>query len=112
MASRDNITYQYYSYLERHLQRMKYSERYGIVPRHEPFRPELEQKLPENLLTLQPNFVPPNYFTAIDIHQHPGGTCGDTLAGFVYERGSRSMWSGGSKDHDLHPRFNANIKST
>ena len=115
MASRDNVTYQYYSYLERHLQRMKYSGRYGIVPMHEPFRPEfeerLDQELPGNLLTLQPGFVPPAYFTAIDIHQHPGGTCGDTLAGFVYERGSRSMWPGGSKDRGLHPRFNAIVKS-
>ncbi|MEE2689578.1 MAG: class I SAM-dependent methyltransferase [Pseudomonadota bacterium] len=114
-SSRDNVTYQYYSYLERHLQRMKYSGRYGIVPMHEPFRPELEQKLdenlPKNLLTLQNNFEPPSYFTAIDIHQHPGGTCGDTLAGFVYERGSRSMWPGGSKDRGLHSRFNAIVKS-
>jgi len=114
-ASRDNVTYQYYSYLERHLQRMKYSGRYGIVPMHEPFRLELEEslnkELPENLLTLKPNFEPPTYFTAIDIHQHPGGTCGDPLAGFVYERGSRSMWPGGSKDRGLHPRFNAVVKS-
>ncbi|PPR64606.1 MAG: putative methyltransferase YcgJ [Alphaproteobacteria bacterium MarineAlpha4_Bin2] len=114
-ASRENVTYQYYSYLERHLQRMKYSGRYGIVPMHEPLRSELEQsldqKLPENLLTLKQDFIPPDYFTRIDIHQHPGGTCGDTLAGFIYERGSRSMWPGGSKDRGLHPRFNAIVKS-
>lgn len=114
-ASRDSVTYQYYSYLERHLQRMKYSGRHGIVPMHETFRTVLEerldQQLPEGLLTLDPDFVPPAYFTEIDIHQHPGGTCGDTLAGIVYERGSRSMWPGGSKDRGLHPRFNAIAKS-
>ncbi len=114
-ASRESVTFRYYAYLERHLQRMKYSGRYGIVPMHEPFRSELEkrlnQPLPDGLLTLEPNFVPPAYFTEIDIHQHPGGTCGDTLAGVVYERGSRSMWPGGSKDRGLHPRFNAVVKS-
>lgn len=114
-ASRESVTYRYYAYLERHLQRMKYSGRYGIVPTHEPYRDALEkrlnQPLPDGLLTLDLEFVPPDYFTVIDIHQHPGGTCGDSLAGIVYERGSRSMWPGGSKDRGLHPRFNAVVKS-
>ncbi len=111
-----SVTYQYYAFLERHLQRMKYSGRYGIAPMHEPFRDEfeewLDQPLPKNLLSLDADCTPPAYFTEIDIHQHPGGTCGDTLAGVIYDRGSRSMWPGRSKDRGLHGRFNAVVKET
>lgn len=106
--------YKYYAWLERHLQKMKYSGRYGIVPSHEPYRDELEawldQPLPEGLLTLDPDLELPAYFTAIDVHQHPGGTCGDSLAGIVYDRGARSMWPAASKDLSLHERFDAIVQ--
>jgi ubiquinone/menaquinone biosynthesis C-methylase UbiE len=109
-----NATYQYYAFLERHLQRMKYAGRYGIVPMHEPFRAEIEdwldRPLPDGLLALDPDCTPPAYFTEIDIHQHPGGTCGDTLAGVIYDRGAKSMWPGGSKEHGLHSRFDEIVR--
>ncbi len=111
---RGNVAYEYYAWLERHLQKMKYSGRYGIVPSHEPFRAELEswldQPLPAGMLSLDPGLVAPAYFTEVDIHQHSGGTCGDTLAGIVYDRGARTMWPAASKDLSIHGRFNAAVK--
>lgn len=101
--------YQFYGWMERHLQRMKYSGRYGLLPAHEPYRDELvawlDQPVPDGLLELDPEFEPPEYFTRIDIHQHPGGVCGDELAGVVYERGARSTTPLLARDQDLHYRL-------
>lgn len=112
---KDSVAYKYYAWLERHLQKMKYSGRYGIVPSHEPYRAELEawldQPLPDELLSLDPALVAPAYFTEIDIHQHPGGTCGDTLAGIIYDRGARSMWPAASKDLSLHEKFDSVVQA-
>ncbi len=111
---KDNTVYKYYAWMERHLQKMKYSGRYGIIPSYEPYRAELEawldQHLPEGLLSLDPELDLPAYFTEIDVHQHPGGTCGDSLAGIVYDRGARSMWPTASKDLSLHERFDTVVK--
>lgn len=104
-----DLDYAFFGWFERHLQRMKYSGRLGLVPAHEPHRDRLENMLsttvPEGLLTLDPDFAPPRYFTSVDIHQHPGGVCGDPLAGVVYERGARTTTPLLSKHLDLHHRF-------
>jgi len=50
----------------------------------------------------------PEYYTAIDIHQHPGGIWSDAIAGFVYERGARSTTPlAGARHKDLHERLTA-----
>jgi SAM-dependent methyltransferase len=101
--------YAFYAWFERHLQRMKYSGRHGLVPAHEPQRAQLEAwlngVLPEGLLTLDAKLELPRYFTSVDIHQHPGGVCGDSLAGVVYERGARTTTPLARKDLDLHFRL-------
>ena len=40
----NNILYQYFSWLERHLQRLKYSGRYGLMPYHDERRENLSKK--------------------------------------------------------------------
>ena len=101
--------YAYFAWFERHLQRMKYSGRYGLVPAHEPLREAWERTLTQDfardLLALNPNLDIPKYFTAVDIHQHPGGVCGDSLAGVVYERGARTTTPLMRRDLDLHYRL-------
>lgn len=100
--------YRYYAWFERHLQRFKYSGRWGLVPVHEGRRAELEAALERDVgdrLTLDPDFVQPRYYTSVDIHQHPGGVWSDNLAGFVYERGARSTTPMMNRDADLHYRF-------
>lgn len=109
----DSTLYQYFAWLERHLQRFKYSGRYGLQPWHAQQREALEAeldpaRLPEGLLELDPALDLPRYYTSVDIHQHPGGVWSDPIAGFVYERGARTTTPlAGSRHRDLHDRFTA-----
>jgi ubiquinone/menaquinone biosynthesis C-methylase UbiE len=100
---------QIFAWMERHLQRFKYSGRLGLVPVHEAARADIEAALnaplPPGMLELDPDFAVPRYFQAVDIHQHPGGVWSDEIAGAVYERGARSTTPLLSKDLSLHERF-------
>ena len=57
----EDLDYAFYGWFERHLQRMKYSGRLGLVPAHEPHRERLTDmlnaRLPEGLLELDPALV-------------------------------------------------------
>lgn len=110
----DTTTYRYYGWLERHLQRFKYSGRYGLQPYHDERRDALRRRipaeLPPGLLELDPGFETPDSFTAVDIHQHPGGVWSDEIAGFVYERGARTTTPLAGQTHrDLHQRLTDRI---
>ena len=98
-----------YAWLERHLQRFKYSGRWGLQPAHEARRTALEAtldaKLPDGLLALDPELEMPKYYAGTDIHQHPGGVWSDALAGLVYERGARTTTPLLTRHKDLHDRF-------
>lgn len=101
-----SVLYQYYCWLERHLQRYKYSGRYGLQPYHAQDRERLEKSLAAAPAELKRGFEYPEYYTRIDIHQHPGGVWSDPIAGFVYERGARSTTPlAGQKHRDLHDRL-------
>jgi ubiquinone/menaquinone biosynthesis C-methylase UbiE len=101
-----SVLYQYYCWLERHLQRYKYSGRYGLQPYHAQQRERLEAELHDTRAELATDFAYPDYYTRIDIHQHPGGVWSDPIAGFVYERGARSTTPlAGHKHRDLHDRL-------
>jgi len=90
----DDLDAQFFGWFERHLQRMKYSGLEGLAEYYgryrEAIREGLSAELPEGLLQLDPAFEPPEYYTSIDIHQHPGGVWSDEIAGFIYERGAQS----------------------
>ena len=59
-------------------------------------------------MELQEGMRYPEYYTAVDIHQHPGGVWSDPIAGFVYERGARSTTPlAGARHKDLHERLTA-----
>jgi ubiquinone/menaquinone biosynthesis C-methylase UbiE len=103
-----SVLYQYYCWLERHLQRYKYSGRYGLQPYHAQDRERLEASLDAGRAELREGMEYPEYYTRIDIHQHPGGVWSDSIAGFVYERGARSTTPlAGKRHHDLHDRLTA-----
>lgn len=105
---KDDVLYQYFCWLERHLQRFKYSGRYGLQPYHAQDRERLEKSLEPTRAELQQDFPYPEYYTRIDIHQHPGGVWSDPIAGFVYERGARSTTPlAGQRHRDLHQRLTA-----
>jgi ubiquinone/menaquinone biosynthesis C-methylase UbiE len=98
--------YHYFAWLERHLQRMKYSGRYGLVHWHGRDRAALEAALESHAAALDPQLEMPRYYRSVDIHQHPGGVWGDSLAGYVYERGARSTTPlAGQRHQDLHQRL-------
>jgi ubiquinone/menaquinone biosynthesis C-methylase UbiE len=102
----DSTLYRYFCWLERHLQRFKYSGRYGLQPYHAQERARLEASLAETEVELRESVEYPEYYTAVDIHQHPGGIWSDPIAGFVYERGARSTTPlAGAKHKDLHQRL-------
>lgn len=101
----DSTLYQYFAWLERHLQRMKYAGRYGLIPYHDERRGELLGD-PSSPAELDPNLEMPAYYTGVDIHQHPGGLWSDATAALVYERGARSTTPMLGQAHkDLHDRF-------
>ena len=103
-----SVLYQYFCWLERHLQRFKYSGRYGLQPYHAQQRQRLEAELADAPAEVKADFKYPDYYTRIDIHQHPGGVWSDPIAGFVYERGARSTTPlAGAKHKDLHDRLTA-----
>ena len=105
---KDDVLYQYFCWLERHLQRFKYSGRYGLQPYHAQDRARLEKSLESSRAELKDGMEYPEYYTRIDIHQHPGGVWSDPIAGFVYERGARSTTPlSGQRHRDLHERLTA-----
>ena len=65
---KDEPLYRSYAWLERHLQRFKYSGRWGMQPMHAASRAaleaELEAPLPQGLLELDPALETPSYFSA------------------------------------------------
>jgi ubiquinone/menaquinone biosynthesis C-methylase UbiE len=104
----DSTLHQFFAWLERHLQRDKYSGRYGLQPWHAQQRERLEALLadPPPQLELALSLDLPRYYTGTDIHQHPGGLWSDAIAGFVYERGARSTTPLAEGRHaDLHDRL-------
>lgn len=108
---KDDTTTQFFGWFERHQQRMKYSGRYGLAKHYAQHRDHiaasLAEPVPERLLELDPDFVQPEYYVSIDIHQHPGGVWSDAIAGYVYERGARSTAPMLDKAESLHHRFTA-----
>jgi ubiquinone/menaquinone biosynthesis C-methylase UbiE len=103
-----------FGWLERHLQRAKYSGRYGLQRWMDRDRKQLmsslvrdsEQAQQQGVLELNPELNLPDAFTRVDIHQHPGGVWSDPLAGLVYERGARTTTPmAGQRHKDLHDRL-------
>jgi SAM-dependent methyltransferase len=99
----------WHAWFERHLQRMKYSGRLGLLPYAETLRAgierDLDAPLPEGLLELDPALALPRYYSELDVHQHTGGVWSDPIAGAVYEMGARSTTPLLAKHKDLHQRL-------
>jgi ubiquinone/menaquinone biosynthesis C-methylase UbiE len=103
--------YRYFAWLERHLQRMKYTGRYGLIPFHSERRESLRKKIwkeyqDEFTPELNPDLPLPGYYKYVDTHQHPGGLWADEISALVYEFGARSTTPLLGDSHDeLHTRF-------
>ncbi|MBM3521564.1 MAG: class I SAM-dependent methyltransferase [Alphaproteobacteria bacterium] len=102
--------YDFFCWLERHLQRMKYSGPRGLVAytdsRREALETMLEGPLPEGMLQLDPALALPAYYVDCDIHQQPGGLWSDALGGVIYQRAAGGA-GGVVSRASLHDRFAA-----
>ena len=99
-------THRIFAWLERHLQRMKYSGPFGLVESTARDRnallEALAKPLPQGMLRLDPELKMPGYYNDYDIHQHPGGLGGDPLAGYIYRDAAAT---GVVSKPKLHERF-------
>jgi SAM-dependent methyltransferase len=109
--------YQYFGWLERHLQHLKYASPRGILAAVAAEREALaadldaarETGIARGELRLSPGFVPPRYFSAVDYHQHPGGVAGDALAGVAYDFGRRTTLPAHLDPDEIHGLFTAAV---
>jgi SAM-dependent methyltransferase len=116
-AMRSEPRYQYFGWLERHLQRLKYASPRGILAAVESQRGEFERALADarrdgerdGRLRLVPGFELPHYYAAIEFHQHPGGVWSDALAGFAYDFGRRTTMPAHVDADEIHRRFTAAV---
>ena len=109
-----NTDYRLFAWFERHLQKMKYSGSYGLVPYYRERQDALVDALLEPLrpdaLQLNEHFEQPAYYTSVDIHQHPGGVWSEPVSGLIYERGARTTTPLLDRSHrDLHDRFTDSV---
>ena len=108
-AMRDDTLYAYFAWLERHIQRMKYSHPdYGLKAAYGRLRPEvaahLEGAADSATLELDPGLEIPQYYRDVDIHQHPGNLADDIIDGLVYQASALSIHPN-TKRFEVHDRF-------
>lgn len=102
----NSTLYAYFCWLERHVQKSKYSSsRWGLVAQiaREP-ETAAERLQAGGSLELDSKLRVPDYYAAHDIHQHPGNLHGDANAGLVYEASALSIHPR-TKRNELHERF-------
>ncbi|MGH8766173.1 MAG: class I SAM-dependent methyltransferase [Burkholderiales bacterium] len=103
-----STTYQYFCWLERHVQKSKYSSsRWGLIAqlaREEDRADERLAKAATARPALDARLPVPEYYAAHDIHQHPGNLHGHRHAGLVYEASALSIHPK-TKKNELHERF-------
>jgi ubiquinone/menaquinone biosynthesis C-methylase UbiE len=88
--------YHWFCFIERHYQRMKYSDpRWGLAAalsaRPDWVAEQLHPPQDSAYLRLRPELPLPAYYSAIDIHQHPGNLVGADYDGLMYRASATSI---------------------
>lgn len=101
--------YRWYAFIERHYQRMKYSDpRWGLARTFDSHPDWVAQQLDgaerTGLLELDPDLAIPAYYHAIDIHQHPGNLLGADYDGLMYQASATSIHPN-TRRFEAHERF-------
>jgi ubiquinone/menaquinone biosynthesis C-methylase UbiE len=103
-----STTYAWFCWLERHVQKSKYSSsRWGLVAqfaREGDLVAERFAAADAGPAGLREDFRVPAYYEAHDIHQHPGNLHGHDHAALVYEASALSIHPG-TRRNELHERF-------
>ena len=95
-AVEDLPLYHWFCFIERHYQRMKYSDpRWGLAAalsaRPDWVAEQLHPAQDSAYLRLRPELPLPDYYSAIDIHQHPGNLVGADYDGLMYRASATSI---------------------
>ena len=106
---RGNPFYEYFAFLEHYVQHHKYTSRHGLAVEAERQRGQLTSRLTS---VAETHYTPgaaevPAYYSAVDIHQHPGNLHGDLLAGDIYKASAATTQPGSTDAYGLHHRFAA-----
>jgi ubiquinone/menaquinone biosynthesis C-methylase UbiE len=101
--------YRWFAFIERHYQRMKYSDpRWGLAATFESNPQWVQAQLAgaeeTGLLELDPELTIPAYYRAIDIHQHPGNLLGADYDGLMYQASATSIHPN-TRRFEAHERF-------
>lgn len=113
----NSARYQFYGWLERNLQHLKYSSPRGILATvardHEALSNALKKSDHEahvsGTLRLDPDIKLPRYYSNVEFHQHPGGVWRDELAGVAYDFGRRTTMPAHIDPDEIHQRFTAAV---
>lgn len=101
--------YQWFAFVERHYQRMKYSDpRWGLAATFEQCEDWVRERLAaadsSPWLELNPQLPIPAYYREIDIHQHPGNLVGADYDGLMYQASATSIHPN-TRRFEAHERF-------
>jgi ubiquinone/menaquinone biosynthesis C-methylase UbiE len=101
--------YQWFAFIERHYQRMKYSDpRWGLAASFESQPNWVSERLgaaeSSPYLELNTDLDIPNYYREIDIHQHPGNLIGADYDGLMYRASATSIHPN-TRRFEAHERF-------
>lgn len=101
--------YRWFAFVERHFQRMKYSDpRWGLAVTFEACPEWVQRKLraaqTSAALELDPELEVPDYYRAVDIHQHPGNLLGADYDGLMYQASATSIHPN-TRRFEAHERF-------
>ncbi len=114
---RASVRYRYFAWLERHLQRLKYSSPRGIIALVAAEQARLDAALAvtrheavaSGALRLDPALELPRYYSSVEFHQHPGGVWSDPLAGIAYDIGRRTTLPAHLDPDEIHRLFTAAV---
>ena len=101
--------YHWFEFIERHDQRMKYSDpRWGLAATFEAcpewVRAQIAAAGGSRFLELDPALPIPDYYFEIDIHQHPGNLLGAPYDGLMYQASATSIHPN-TRRFEAHERF-------
>ena len=101
--------YHWFCFIERHYQRMKYSDpRWGLATalaqRPDAVQAQLHPPTDSAGLKLHPDMPVPDYYSAVDIHQHPGNLIGADFDGLMYQASATSIHPN-TRRFEAHERF-------
>lgn len=107
--------YQWFAFIERHYQRMKYSDpRWGLAARFEAAPEWVRERLAaaddSAYLELNPDLDIPDYYFDVDIHQHPGNLVGAEYDGLMYQASATSIHPN-TQRFEAHERFGDRVLS-